>query len=81
MECDTDASDEDVLFEVLSSYLNCSVVFHSKKIVILSFFSVQICFDECTIFRFHVRQNSPPWDFKLQQCPLMSYKCQTPLDS
>lgn len=79
MECDTDASDEDVLFEVLSSYLNCSVVFHSKNIVILSFFLFR--FALMNVLFFHVRQNSTPWDFKLQQCPLMSYKCQTPLDS
>lgn len=38
MECDIDVSDEDVFFEVLFLYLNCLVVFYSKKIVILFFF-------------------------------------------
>lgn len=35
---DIDVSDEDVFFEVLFLYLNCLVVFYSKKIVILFFF-------------------------------------------
>lgn len=60
MECDTDASDEDVLFEVLSSYLNCSVVFHSKKIVILSFFLFRFALMNVLFFDFTFVKIQPP---------------------